>query len=125
MLYLPLEFGEITMDRIVDSGAFINAMSWSDYNLIKMNSNNCVIKKYQQPPFKIQCGQSSPRTTNSHSGYTIQHRNLHVHGHLRHPLKDVFPHNRVELHAKSSSGARHSERKHQLPARRNNASHDR
>ena len=39
MLYLPLEFGEITMDGLVDSGAFINAMSWSDYNAIKMNSH--------------------------------------------------------------------------------------
>ena len=55
MLYLPLEFGEITMDGLVDSGAFINAMSWSDYNAIKMNSDNCVIKEYPQPPFKIEC----------------------------------------------------------------------
>ena len=44
MLYLPLEFGEITMDGLVDSGASINAMSWSDYNAIKMNSDNCIIK---------------------------------------------------------------------------------
>ena len=35
MLYLPLELGEITMDGLVDSGAFMNAMSWSDYNLTK------------------------------------------------------------------------------------------
>ena len=55
MLYLPLEFGEITMDGLVDSGALINAMSWSDYNAIKMNSDNCVIKEYPQPPFKIEC----------------------------------------------------------------------
>ena len=55
MLYLPLEFGEITMDGFVDSGAFINAMSWSDYNAIKMNSDSCVIKEYPQPPFKIEC----------------------------------------------------------------------
>ena len=40
MLYLPLEFGEITTDGLVDSGAFINAMSWSDYNANKMNSDN-------------------------------------------------------------------------------------
>ena len=46
MLYLPLEFGEITMDGLVDSGAFINAMSWSDYNAIKMNSDSCLIKEY-------------------------------------------------------------------------------
>ena len=43
------------MDGLVDSGAFINAMSWSDYNAIKMNSDNCVIKEYPQPPFKIEC----------------------------------------------------------------------
>ena len=55
MLYLPLELGELTMDGLVDSGAFINAMSWSDYNAIKMNSDNCVIKEYPQPPFKIEC----------------------------------------------------------------------
>ena len=55
MLYLPLEFGEITMDGLVDSGAFINAMSWSDYNAIKMNSDSCVIKEYPQRPFKIEC----------------------------------------------------------------------
>ena len=55
MLCLPLEFGEITMDGLVDSGAFINAMSWSDYNAIKMNSDSCVIKEYPQPPFKIEC----------------------------------------------------------------------
>ena len=52
---MPLEFSEITMDGLVDSGAFINAMSWSDYNAIKMNSDSCVIKEYPQPPFKIEC----------------------------------------------------------------------
>ena len=29
MLYLPLEFGEITLDGLVDSCAYINAISWS------------------------------------------------------------------------------------------------
>ena len=43
------------MDVLVDSGAFINAMSWSDYNAIKMNSDSCVLKEYPQPPFKIEC----------------------------------------------------------------------
>ena len=55
MLYLPLEFGELTKDGLADSVAFINAMSWSNYNAIKMNSDNCVIKEYPQPPFKIEC----------------------------------------------------------------------
>ena len=30
-------------------------MSWSEYNAIKMNSDSCVIKKFLQPPFKIEC----------------------------------------------------------------------
>ena len=55
MLTLPLEFGEITIDGLVDSGAFINAVSWSDYSPIKMNSDNCIIKEYPQPRFKIEC----------------------------------------------------------------------
>ena len=43
------------MDGLVDSGVFINALSWSDYNAIKMNSDNCIIKEYPQPPLKNQC----------------------------------------------------------------------
>ena len=46
MFYFPLGIGEITMDGLVDSGVFINAMSWSDYNAIKMSSDNCIIKEY-------------------------------------------------------------------------------
>ena len=30
-------------------------MSWSDYDIIKMKSNSCVIKEYPQSPFKIEC----------------------------------------------------------------------
>ena len=54
-LFLPLECGEITMDGLVDSGPFINAMPWSDYNAIKMNSESCVIKEDPEQPFKIEC----------------------------------------------------------------------
>ena len=43
------------MDGLVDSGAFINAMSLSDYNAIKTYSDNCITKEYPQPPFKIEC----------------------------------------------------------------------
>ena len=40
LLYLPIEFDERTMDGLVYLETFINAMSWSDYNMIKMNSDN-------------------------------------------------------------------------------------
>ena len=39
MPYLPLEYDERTSDGLVDSGAFINAMSWSDNTMIKFNSD--------------------------------------------------------------------------------------
>ena len=55
MLYLILEFDRVTMNGLVDSGALINAMSWPDYKVIKMNSDNCVFKEYPLPPFKIEC----------------------------------------------------------------------
>ena len=55
MLYLHLEFGEITIDGLVDSGAYINAIPWSDYVMIKNNTENCIIKEYPQPPFRIEC----------------------------------------------------------------------
>ena len=53
MLYLPLEVGEITMDGLVDSGAFIKAMSWSDYNAIQMNSDSCILKNTHNPLSKL------------------------------------------------------------------------
>ena len=59
MLYLPLEFGEITLDGLVDSGAYINAISWSDYTMIRNNTENCIIKEYPQPPFKIECANAT------------------------------------------------------------------
>ena len=49
MLYLPLEFGEISIDGLVDSGAYINAISWSDYIMIKNYTEICIIKEYPHP----------------------------------------------------------------------------
>ena len=46
LLYIPLEFGELTIDGLVDSGAFITAKSWSSYSTIKMNIDSCVIKEF-------------------------------------------------------------------------------
>ena len=59
MLYLLLEFGEITLDGLVDSGTYINAISWSDYTMIRNNTENCIIKEYPQPPFKIECANAT------------------------------------------------------------------
>ena len=55
MLYLPLEFGKVTLDVLVDSGAYLNAISWFDYTMIRNNTENCIVKVYPQPPFKFEC----------------------------------------------------------------------
>ena len=111
MLYLLLEFGEITMDGLVESGAFINAMSWSDYNAIKMNSDSCVIKEYPQPPFKIECAnaQLEQPIATADIQFNI---GTYLHGHLRHPIENVISHHRIELHEKSPSSNRHCQRDH-------------
>ena len=59
MLYLPLDFGEITFYGLVDSGAYLKAISWSAYTMIRNNTENCIIKQYPQPPFKIECANAT------------------------------------------------------------------
>ena len=66
----------------------------------------------------------STGATDSHSRYTVQHRNVNLHGHLRDTLKNVLPNNRTEFHEEPPGGTRYSKRYHQLPSRRNDASHD-
>ena len=125
MLYLPLEFGEITLDGLVDSGAFINAMSWSIYNAIKMNRENCIIKEYPQPPFTIECANAQleqPIATAdikfNIGTYTFTDTFVIL-------SKTSFPITGLNFMNKSPSGTRYRKRYHQLPARRNDVGHDR
>ena len=43
------------------------------------------------------------RAANSHSGHSVQHWDIYFHGHLRHPIENVIPHHRIELHEKPPS----------------------
>ena len=52
MLFLHIEFNNVKIDALVDSGAYINAISERDAKQIKHNSSNCIIKKAPPPLLK-------------------------------------------------------------------------
>ena len=54
MLFLPLDFAKITIDALVDSGAYINVISENDADKIREQEDNPVVKEAPPPPFKIQ-----------------------------------------------------------------------
>ena len=66
MLFLPLEFHEVKIDALVDSGAYVNAISERDAKK-GHEAPQCIIHKAPPPPFKVEYANAA-RTT---------YRNLH------------------------------------------------
>ena len=54
MLFLPVEFNTVKIDALVDSGAYINAISERDAEKLRQNASQCIIKRAHPPPFKVQ-----------------------------------------------------------------------
>ena len=53
MLFLPIEFNNVKVDALVDSGAYINAISERDAEKIKRNACQCIVIKAPPPPIKV------------------------------------------------------------------------
>ena len=53
MLFLPVEFN-VNIDALVDSGAYINAISERDAEKIKHSASQCIFNNALLPPFKVQ-----------------------------------------------------------------------
>ena len=53
MLFLPVGFNTVKIDALVDSSAYVNAISERDAEKLRQNSSQCIIKK-APPPFKVQ-----------------------------------------------------------------------
>ena len=53
MLYLPMDFGEITIDGLIDTGALSSAIPEADLNKIKLLANKAVIEYGEPPNFHI------------------------------------------------------------------------
>ena len=54
MLFLPIEINTVKSDALVDSGAYINAISGRDAEKLRQDANQCIINKAPPPPFKVQ-----------------------------------------------------------------------
>ena len=80
-------------------------MSWSDYNMIKMNSENCPgISDNLQPPFKIECANAQLQQPIATADIQFNiGTDVHVHRYIRHSLENVLHYDRIKLHEKSSS----------------------
>ena len=54
MLFLPVEFNFVKIDALVDSGAYINAISERDAEKLRQNASQCIVIRAPPPPFKVQ-----------------------------------------------------------------------
>ena len=55
MHYLPLDFeNNLTVDALVDSGAFVSAIAQDDLETIKRKAPNNILKIDEPPNFQIQ-----------------------------------------------------------------------
>ena len=54
MLFLPVDFNTVKNDALVDSGAYINAISERDAEKLAQTANQCIINKAPPPRFKVQ-----------------------------------------------------------------------
>ena len=55
MLYVPLDFeNNLTVDALVDSGAFVSAIAQDDVEIIKKKASNNILKIDDPPNFQIQ-----------------------------------------------------------------------
>ena len=49
MLFLPIEFNTVKIDALVDSGAYINAISERDAEKLRQHASKCIVNKPPPP----------------------------------------------------------------------------
>ena len=54
MLFAPMDFQDLTLHALLDSGAFGNCISETDYNKVLQMSPKDIVKEWEPPPFKLQ-----------------------------------------------------------------------
>ena len=53
LYYFPMDFGELTIDGLIDTGALTSAISEADLNKIKLLSSDAILETGQAPNFQI------------------------------------------------------------------------
>ena len=54
MLFAPMDFQDLTLDALIDSGALVNCISETNYNKILQMSPKDIVKELEPPLFKLQ-----------------------------------------------------------------------
>ena len=63
MLFAPMDFRDLTLDALIDSGALVNFISETDNNNIFQMSPKDIVKELEPPHFKIQIANGDIETT--------------------------------------------------------------
>ena len=61
MLFAPMDFQDLTLDALIDSGALVNCISETDNKIFQMSSKD-VVKEVEPPPFKLQAANGDIET---------------------------------------------------------------
>ena len=92
MLFLPVDFNSVKIDALVDSDAYINAVSERDAERLQQNANQCIINKAPPPPFKIQ---NANADLEHHT--TLRNRRLHFRRNVHSHEPNVIPYHRTSF----------------------------
>ena len=65
MLYFPMEFGELTLDGLVDTGALSSAIPEADLRKIRLLAPQSIVKEGPAPNFQIMVANGQPETPKS------------------------------------------------------------
>ena len=50
MLFAPMDFQDLALDALIDSGALVNCISEPDYNKVRQMSPTDIVKELELPP---------------------------------------------------------------------------
>ena len=114
MLFLPVEFNTVKIDALVDSGAYINAISERDAEKLRQNSSQCLVNKAPAPPFKVQYANAEIEQPLATYTLRIKIGGLHLRRNIHNHESNIIPYNRISVLTEACRNSRHCTRNHRL-----------
>ena len=65
MLYFPMDFGELTLDGLIDTGAHSSAIPEADLKKIRLLAPQSIVKEGSAASFQIMVANGDPETPKS------------------------------------------------------------
>ena len=79
MLYFPMDFGELTIDGLIDTGALSNALSEADLRKIRLLATLSLVKEGLAPTFQIMVANGQLETPKSTVERKFEGRDIEFH----------------------------------------------